>query len=240
MINMTVCLNCGNNIKKENKRYCSRNCSIIFRTGKTFEEIFGEEYAKKIKNKIYKTKSSEEYRQKARNMWKRPGYRERMRKIFSKSKSNPKYKKRMDKIWKSKEYHEKMSKITKTRLFERPEIHPSRVLAKHSNKGVTTVIERIMAEILDIEGIKYDSQKVIRYSNKHSGCVKYPDFYIPEYKTIIECDGEEWHLDKEKDKKRDEIILSVLGEDWRIFRFTGKEIIQLAKIYDFSPEKYRV
>lgn len=61
------------------------------------------------------------------------------------------------------------------------------------------------------------------------------DFLIEEYKTVIECDGEFWHLRQhviERDKRKD-VLLQSLG--YKVLRFTGNQLdkldeIKLAKI----------
>ena len=45
------------------------------------------------------------------------------------------------------------------------------------------------------------------------------DFGNPAAKVAIECDGEQWHLDKEKDAVRQRSI-EALG--WAVYRITGK------------------
>ncbi len=53
------------------------------------------------------------------------------------------------------------------------------------------------------------------------------DFLIEKYKTVIECDGEFWHLRpnvKARDKRKD-ILLQSLG--YRVLRFTGNELDKL-------------
>ncbi|MDP3917684.1 MAG: DUF559 domain-containing protein [Candidatus Woesebacteria bacterium] len=50
------------------------------------------------------------------------------------------------------------------------------------------------------------------------------DFLLEKYKTVIECDGEFWHLKpnvKERDKRKD-ILLQSLG--YKVLRFTGNEL----------------
>lgn len=32
---------------------------------------------------------------------------------------------------------------------------------------------------------------------------RYVDFYVPKYNLFIEIDGEHWHQDKDKDKRKD-------------------------------------
>lgn len=61
------------------------------------------------------------------------------------------------------------------------------------------------------------------------GCVLYPQYPIagffvdyanPVAKVAIECDGKYWHLDAEKDEKRDK-KLSDMG--WTVYRITGSD-----------------
>lgn len=48
-----------------------------------------------------------------------------------------------------------------------------------------------------------------------------PDFLFPKLKLIIEADGEHWHQDKEKDKKRNE---EYIKNGYDLLIFTGKQI----------------
>lgn len=53
------------------------------------------------------------------------------------------------------------------------------------------------------------------------------DFLLEKYKTVIECDGEYWHLIPkimERDKRKD-ILLQSLG--FKVLRFTGSELKKL-------------
>lgn len=53
------------------------------------------------------------------------------------------------------------------------------------------------------------------------------DFLIEKYKTVIECDGEFWHLRpnvKARDRRKD-ILLQSLG--YKVLRFTGNELDKL-------------
>lgn len=56
------------------------------------------------------------------------------------------------------------------------------------------------------------------------------DFGNPKVKVAIECDGKEWHTDKEKDANRDKIIL---GEGWTVFRITGSDCFKHCDEYFF-------
>lgn len=46
------------------------------------------------------------------------------------------------------------------------------------------------------------------------------DFGNPKVKVGIECDGKEWHTDRERDRKRD---VDLLNEGWMIFRISGSD-----------------
>jgi len=54
------------------------------------------------------------------------------------------------------------------------------------------------------------------------------DFGNPKFKVAIECDGKEWHQDKEKDAKRDMILLE---QGWHIFRISGADCFRLTDNY---------
>lgn len=49
------------------------------------------------------------------------------------------------------------------------------------------------------------------------------DFGNPALKIAIECDGHDYHLDKEKDNKRDERLFE-LG--WKVYRIPGKDCVR--------------
>ncbi len=80
-----------------------------------------------------------------------------------------------------------------------------------------TDIERIMHEALKENGIEAEYNHPIRCKYGYIA-----DFYIPEQKLIIECDGEHYHkLGNSRDRKRD-AVLKKLG--YKIIRFRGREI----------------
>ena len=91
-----------------------------------------------------------------------------------------------------------------------PEKHPNAILAR---KGHMTGIERKMKEALERESIEtFYNYPVSPY---------YVDFALKSHKIAIECDGEYWHKDKEKDLKRQKEIES---KGWTVLRFAEKEI----------------
>jgi len=78
-----------------------------------------------------------------------------------------------------------------------------------------TDIEVIMADALKKNNIIFVEQFPIRGKYGYIA-----DFYLPDSKTIIECDGEQWH-DKKRDNKRDAVLRKL---EYKIMRFTGTEI----------------
>jgi very-short-patch-repair endonuclease len=77
---------------------------------------------------------------------------------------------------------------------------------------------------------EFQAWQVIRLTGR---CLMYPqypvdkyfvDFGNPYYRIALEVDGKEFHLDKEKDKRRDEHLLC-LG--WKTFRITGAEAFKI-------------
>lgn len=52
MNNIKKCLNCGSEMKKYNKRFCSKECKNDYYRGKSLEDIHGKEKAKIIKESI--------------------------------------------------------------------------------------------------------------------------------------------------------------------------------------------
>ncbi len=100
----------------------------------------------------------------------------------------------------------KMSESLKQLYKKYPEKHPNYMMAQ---KGHRTWIEKSMGNLLDLLGIEYIEQFHI---DKY-----WVDFALPEYKIVIETDGEYWHQDKEKEKKRDSIIIK---HGWQIIHFS--------------------
>ncbi len=80
-----------------------------------------------------------------------------------------------------------------------------------------TIIEKLMKEALDKDGIKYESQYKL-------GSMFVCDFAIPDKKIIIECDGEYWHNQPNNircDKNKADYCKT---NGWRLLRFSDKEI----------------
>lgn len=80
------------------------------------------------------------------------------------------------------------------------------------------------------------------------GLVMYPqypvagffvDFGNPVAKVAIECDGKEFHLDVEADRRRQSIIEA---EGWTVYRFTGRQCneMQPDPEDEFKGQTYRI
>lgn len=81
-------------------------------------------------------------------------------------------------------------------------------------------IENQMKKLLDELNIQYIEQYKINHPKLHNWY--FIDFVIPNKRIAIECDGENWHYNIEKDKYR-QLIIEYYG--WKVLRFTGNEII---------------
>ena len=104
-----------------------------------------------------------------------------------------------------------MSDARKQLHKDHPEKHVNRILAQ---KGYETNLEKSMREELDDRNIGYEKQyKIDRF---------FVDFAIPELKIAVECDGDYWHQDEEKEKIRDDIIIS---NGWDILHFKEGDIL---------------
>lgn len=76
-----------------------------------------------------------------------------------------------------------------------------------------TNIELKVKEQLDYYGIRYIQQKYINDGDRNY----YLDFYLPEFKTVLECNGDYWH-NKEERKQRDKMLKQYVES-------TGRKIV---------------
>jgi very-short-patch-repair endonuclease len=74
-------------------------------------------------------------------------------------------------------------------------------------------IERILVKLK----IPYEWNSYVKTKTTY----RFPDFKIENKKLIIECDGEYWHRDKEKDLKRQQELEEI---GYKVIRFSGKKI----------------
>lgn len=104
------------------------------------------------------------------------------------------------------------SKETKKKMSEYRIAHPNR---KFKETGIELKVE---AE-LKRRGIVYEKQVPL--------CkVAIVDFYLPEFKIVIQCDGDYWHNKpgaQEKDKRQD---LTLTYNGFNVYRFWEHEIDQ--------------
>ncbi len=68
----------------------------------------------------------------------------------------------------------------------------------------------------------------------------FADIYIPDDKFVIECDGEEFHKNKERDFKRDQFMID---KGYKVMRFTGSQINKdslgcAVKIISYLSKRY--
>jgi len=85
--------------------------------------------------------------------------------------------------------------------------------------GGSSLLELKMEKALMLVKIKFERE--VKFRRFHV------DFLLEKYKTVIECDGEYWHLipkNAERDQKKD-ILLQSLG--YKVLRFTGNDLSKL-------------
>jgi very-short-patch-repair endonuclease len=123
----------------------------------------------------------------------------------------------LSKMYKNKkkpEHSERMKKFYK----EYPELHPNYICAQ---KGHITNIEKIIKEELKRRNISFIYQYPLDGFFLDFAIIK------DDIKLDIECDGEYWHKDKEKDNIRNCKIKDI---GWEVIRFKGKDIINYPEI----------
>lgn len=88
-------------------------------------------------------------------------------------------------------------------------------------KRKRTYSEIMFKRILDELEIRYKFQKFIRCDR-----ARFVDFYLPEYKLIIEIDGYYHNMPDQitRDKQRETAILDKLPQ-WKIKRITDEQLI---------------
>jgi very-short-patch-repair endonuclease len=107
----------------------------------------------------------------------------------------------------------KVQKTLKEFYHENPERRLNVRMAKHRKSNNMTSIEKKMSLLLDKIGVNYFYQyPILRYD---------VDFAIPELRIVIECDGEYWHQDQQKDTDRQTTIEK---EGWFVLRYTDSKI----------------
>jgi len=86
-------------------------------------------------------------------------------------------------------------------------------------RGPSTLEEK-MGRALNLAGIKFERE--VKFNRFHV------DFLIKDFKTVIECDGEYWHLNpkiQERDKRKDELLT---GLGYKVLRFSGHKMDMLS------------
>ena len=101
-----------------------------------------------------------------------------------------------------------------------------------SLKSGRSNLEIKVKQLLEEQNINFIHDKIL---SEHEGMkkgFKRPDFLLPDYNLIIECDGEYWHQNKEKDKERNKIYRN-LG--YKVLCFSGNHIQN-----NFDYVKYKI
>lgn len=109
--------------------------------------------------------------------------------------SNPEYQKAWHKTRDSRKHITRRSYVE---TWKRPEVKAARLpgLRKGRRTNRNTFIERRTAEVLIRLGVKFVHQPYL------PNLSIIPDFYLPKYNRVIECDGSYWH-GREHNKRND-------------------------------------
>jgi very-short-patch-repair endonuclease len=99
--------------------------------------------------------------------------------------------------------------------IQRPDVQLKAMKAARKKEG--TYIEKKVAWLLEKKGLVFESQKIF----KRQQSFYRPDFFLPNHKLVIECDGEYWHKDKAKESLRDCFFES---KGLKVVHFGEKEI----------------
>ena len=116
---------------------------------------------------------------------------------------------------KVKEYHKRQGKTLAKFYQKYPEKHPNAICAKnHFFSKLEKKTEKLLQKLN------------IDYIHQYKAGKYWVDFALPDLKILLECDGEHWHKDKNKETKRDEEIKKIHPE-WNLTHLNENEILNL-------------
>jgi len=206
--------------------------SGYFSKGKTYEELYGKEVARKIKENLSKKLKGKPVKNWAHKIskgikkyYKENGFPEKRRKELSIM---------VKKMWENKEYRNKLVKKHRERLKNNPE--ELERLKKMSPVGITS-IEKRMLSFLKAKNFKEGKDFLFDRQDTSGKTLYRPDFQFPKQKIIIELDGYYKHFTKkgyQRDKIR-EYYLKKAG--WNIHRF---DFYDINRNYKFENVKKKV
>lgn len=118
------------------------------------------------------------------------------------------------------------------RLFSE---HPEQIkkLKKTYKTGVKTSIEILTEKFLQLSGFD-EKNYIYQFFVKTEKGPRFVDFCIPSIHLLIECDGNYWHKNPEREKMRDKEILETLGNNWKIEHLKEKEIYDISSFLGFK------
>jgi len=109
-------------------------------------------------------------------------------------------------------YREKQGRSLANTYQLHPEKHPNFISAqRHLNSSLEAMLEKLLV------------QANINFIHQFRVNGLWVDFNLPDFKTLLECDGSYWHQDKEKERARD-LKLKAEMPDWQIIHLTESEI----------------
>ena len=126
--------------------------------------------------------------------------------------------------WQNFEYRQRMIKAHQGYIM--PQSQKDKIREGHVNNP-NTKFKNTSIELKVEEELK---RRKISYQTQHGlGGIAIVDFYLPEYRIVIQCDGDYWHNfpeQKERDERQDKVLIS---NGVKVHRFWQHEINQDVK-----------
>lgn len=244
-----ICLTCGKRFldrhyQKEGRKYCSRECypAGSFWLGRnhkpeTIEKMRvsarnRKENPERIRNLIKRNRKGRGKKREPCPKW----LKEKLKKLKTGKKRSDLDKKKMRDSWTDERRRIYSKRMKDFQTLERRQkarerlqrVKPWLYLDRSNSKR--TIIEKILARILDELGLEHEPQKFLYYF--------YVDEYLSQYRLVIEANGNYWHSRDDQRKKdlskraylesRGEKVLFLWGSDLKKHPDSCKKIIMEA------------
>ncbi len=190
------------------------------------------------KKKLFASKTEEEYQE----------YCERCRKTINKPEVRKKVKDGIKRWWITATEEEKKERIRKQQEgSNKPEIrerrkktlqktyrdHPEKHINSRLRRNRETSLEKEIEEIIKKYTKDYKWNKAVKINEE----ILFPDFWIFNHipEIVIECDGQHWHQNREKDNIKDK---KYLEKGYSVLRLSEQEIMKKQILVDQLLQEY--
>ena len=223
------CLICGNKINKllSKNQTCGKNCG---------HKLTGLKNRTSLKSKKQSKECTEKKSKSEMAWWKKASIEEKTKRLQGLRNLSKDCKKKKDekigisvkKIWDSYSAEEKDNRVKNCASYwQTPESKIKAAKTNGSKNYGTNTLETLMRNTFVNMGVK---EFEIQFPIKRSVLDKlgrsryyFLDFGFPKYKIGVECDGEPYHKDKDREFQRQKEIEE---QGWKIIRFIGVEIVK--------------